>query len=343
MVTLIGFCKSRQITIVSCVENEELPQMDVGTTMPSVVSLPSATPSTEASTLSPMDNPVVSIPRTPSHSATAGSCTVIEETNASPRLTELAPKTNEKEKLLFLAYALISVNEGGLETLPSSLFTNISEQLSISELQTSYIMLSRSVSYVASTFLTAFVMDTFRATHRYLAVVLSFGAICCCVIPFIKEYSAHFVMWSVLGMCSGTIDVSLPVYVYRRWPTKGSNYYLVLLVIFRIAKLLTPLLIQVWVQISGGYGFALFLIAAVAVCGSSIAMCLDTPQHDKFRFGFCIKCGVIIRINRDCYTMNWSSNWSLLNVVGRSMLPWKRPIHQRVPRKSRKSCPSTPH
>ena len=225
----------------------------------------------------------------PSASPTPGLSITIPDA-ADNTIDEIQSQTKEIEndKLLFLSYALISINEGGLETLSSSLFTNISEQLSISELQTSYIMLCRSISYVAATFLTAFVLDRFRATHLYFGGLLIIGAICCCAIPFIQEYSAHFVMWSVLGMCSGTMDVSLPVYAYRRWPKKATNYYLALLVIYGIAKLVNPLLIQLSVQISGEYGFTLFMIAGIALSGSFIALCLDTPQHDKFRFDFCI-------------------------------------------------------
>ena len=224
-------------------------------------------------------------------SASSSAEPVDSTTFSLPALDPEDETINENGKILFLSYALISINEGGLETLSSSLFTNISEQLSISELQTSYIMLSRSVSYVASTLLTAFVLDRFRATHRYYAVVLLLGAICCCAIPFIQEYSAHFAMWSVLGMCSATMDVAMPVYVYRRWPQKATNYFIVLLSTYGIAKLVNPLLIQVSVQMMGGYANTLFLIAAIAVSGSSLLLCLDTPQHDKFRFRFCIPYG----------------------------------------------------
>merc|ERR1719325_222029 len=65
-------------------------------------------------------------------------------------------------KLLFLCYCLGAVDYGCLETMVASLFSDISAQLGTSELQMSYIVLCRALSYIFSTFIAAFVMDKFQ-------------------------------------------------------------------------------------------------------------------------------------------------------------------------------------
>merc|ERR1719414_1460860 len=105
--------------------------------------------------------------------------------------------TTTHTKLLFLCYCLGAVDYGCLETMVASLFSDVSEQLGTSELQMSYIVLGRALSYIFSTFIAAFVMDKFRESHRYYGSVLILGAVATMMIPFTSMYALQMCLWGM--------------------------------------------------------------------------------------------------------------------------------------------------
>jgi len=187
------------------------------------------------------------------------------------------------KRWLFICYCLGGVNYGCLETMISSLFSDITQQLHISELETSYIVLGRAFSYIVSTFVAAFVMDRFHASHRYYAAVLIVAAMSTVLIPFSKQYSVHIVLWAMTGYAHGTLDTCLPVYAYRAWTESGSIKYVTFLATKGLTNVTTPLLIQFCVITFGTYSYAVFTIAVGGMAGGVMALCLQTPQHDSLR------------------------------------------------------------
>ena len=125
------------------------------------------------------------------------SITSIEvRTPSTPKAPANDPDTSFQEKLFFICYALIAVDYGALETLPASLFSDITEQLNCSEMETSYLILGRTLGYCGATFATAFVMDKVEASHRYYSSILILGVIATVLIPIVSEYYVQIMLWA---------------------------------------------------------------------------------------------------------------------------------------------------
>lgn len=126
-------------------------------------------------------------------------------------------ETRDNKNLLSMCYCIIAVFNGCQEVLPSALFSDISKQLGTSELQTSYIFMIRNVSYIASTFIAALVIDKCYSSHQYYAVVLIFGAAATALIPFCSQYFVQCGLFAVTGMSLATMDTFCPGLVYNNY------------------------------------------------------------------------------------------------------------------------------
>merc|ERR1719361_1450959 len=207
----------------------------------------------------------------------------LKESTESSSPADNGDSNTTHKKLLFLCYCLCAVDYGCLETMVASLFSDVSEQLGTSELQMSYIVLGRALSYIFSTFIAAFVIDKFRESHRYYGMVLILGAVATVMIPFTSIYAVQMCLWGMTGFVHGTIDTALPVYAYRGWDEGGAIKYVTFLAIKGATNTFTPLIIQFSVSVLGEYKYALFAIALNAVAAGVLALCLKTPQHDVLR------------------------------------------------------------
>merc|ERR1719295_633188 len=192
-------------------------------------------------------------------------------------------KTIVLGRCLFICYCLSCAVYGCLDALASSLFNDLTEQLGTTELQTSYIVLVRTIGYIVSTFLGAFMVDKFKASHRYFAAVLITGATATALIPFFRQYYVQMLLWAATGMVNGTVDTSLTVYTYRFWSEKGSSKYVIYMIICCCCRMVFPLMIETSINVFGCYRYALFVVTFMAITGSLMALCLDTPQHDEMR------------------------------------------------------------
>ena len=183
----------------------------------------------------------------------------------------------------YLCYALTFGTIGILWALPSALFTQIAHQLDITDLQTSYVILCRNIGYIASCLATAFVLDKFKETHKALAVCLIGAGISCSLIPFTTNYWMQCLLWAILGISTGTVDVTCPVYVFRKWrdnpTTKLSTFQFILSGVL----LVTPLLIELSISLFDDYCWSMLLISVCPVLGAWILMKLPTPLHDAMR------------------------------------------------------------
>lgn len=118
--------------------------------------------------------------------------------------------SSRHDHLLFICYILIAIEFGFLENLHSSLFTDLAVQLNASEMETSILLLSRTVGYTLSTVIAAVVLDKFQKSHRYLAAVLVLGAMAKLVIPYTTSYPIQMALWFMIGSTHGTVDTCLP-------------------------------------------------------------------------------------------------------------------------------------
>merc|ERR1719361_305808 len=207
----------------------------------------------------------------------------LKESTESSSPADNGDSNTTHKKLLFLCYCLCAVDYGCLETMVASLFSDVSEQLGTSELQMSYIVLGRALSYIFSTFIAAFVIDKFRESHRYYGIILILGAVATVMIPFTSIYAVQMFLWGMTGFVHGTIDTALPVYAYRGWDEGGAIKYVTFLAIKGATNTFTPLIIQFSMSILGEYKYALFAIACNAIIAGTLALCLKTPRHDALR------------------------------------------------------------
>ena len=115
-----------------------------------------------------------------------------------------------KKWLLFLCYCIGAVIYGCLETAIASLFSDITEQLGVDEMETSYIVLAKAFSYIVATVAAAFVMDKFRESHRFYGFVLIICGGAVAAIPFTTDYLLQMGCWSMTGFAHGTLDTALP-------------------------------------------------------------------------------------------------------------------------------------
>lgn len=68
-------------------------------------------------------------------------------------------------------------SQGIAYLLPGSLFSEMSDQLHTTKLETSYIMLSCSIGVIVGSISAGFVVDRFTSTHRYVAVFSTMEAV----------------------------------------------------------------------------------------------------------------------------------------------------------------------
>ena len=148
----------------------------------------------------PFLSPSTTMPQCANKAAERSIASIEVRTSSTPKAPANDPHSSFQEQVLFICYALIAVDYGALETLPASLFSDITEQLNCSEMETSYLILGRTLGYCGATFATAFVMDKVEASHRYYSTILMLGVIATVVIPIVSEYYVQIMLWA--GTCT---------------------------------------------------------------------------------------------------------------------------------------------
>lgn len=98
----------------------------------------------------------------------------------------------------------------------SSLFENLNADINSSVQATSYIFAARTASYMIATIIGGIMMEKYpNSIHRYLALILVIGSITTASQPLTDQYAVQLSLWCGIGFCSGTLDLALPVLIYR--------------------------------------------------------------------------------------------------------------------------------
>ena len=134
-----------------------------------------------------------------------------------------------------------------------------------------------------SSMITAYIIDKFAETHRISAFLLTVSALAVALMSFIDSLLQQYVLWCVVGAAAGLIEVAAPVFAFRAFTRDAAKKWFVLLMAAGSCKMLTPLVIQLSISLSGDYSYGLYIVSLPGLICAVLMLLLPTPRHDKLR------------------------------------------------------------
>ena len=184
-----------------------------------------------------------------------------------------------RKLILFLAYVLLTLCLGALETLGGSLYNQLESQLNTSAQTIAYMLSLKPIISGVAALITAWVLDKFVNSHYYICIMSIITSVIISLMPQMKELWQMYCAFAVIGYAIGTIMSAYPVLTLRLYPNNNRAWF-GLLVIYGISKTTTPILLEASIQIfDGSYGPVLYFVSVLFIILSVILGCMQTPQH----------------------------------------------------------------
>ena len=172
---------------------------------------------------------------------------------------------------------------GFVETFHSAIFVELESQLQTNTATIASLITVKSIAFGISAVIYAIILDSCVKTHRIVALLLCLSATSIATVPWINDPIPMFIVFILIGISWGTINVCYPVYIYRAFPNSQQRMFYIAMTIYGISKTVLPLIIQLSVTMTGSYQYALYLISFVAMFTAIILLILPTPLHDANR------------------------------------------------------------
>lgn len=196
--------------------------------------------------------------------------------------TEKLAKEPNKTKY-FYVYSLMYLYFGFIISLSGGLYQELKLQLHTSTHLIGYLFTIRSIAFIISAIISAYIIDNIKNSHKFISLSLILCSISICLIYYVINTWHMFIIFTFIGFGMGTCELCIPVLTFRLFPNKGPRMFLISTVIYGIAKLLSPVLIQLSIYFIGKYYIATYIISFNGILFSIIICFLDTPKHDNLR------------------------------------------------------------
>ena len=181
-------------------------------------------------------------------------------------------------------YALMVISLGCVETFGATIYTELGDQLKVRTDDIAFIFTCKAIAFGVSAVFCAWMLDYFVQTHRYIAFTMLLSSISIMIIPFTQNIALMYILFIIIGYGLGTIFVCFPVYIFRLYPShKQSLLIYIMLAIYGMAKVVLPLTIQLSIQESGEYLWALLFLSFLTLFDAICLLFVNTPEHDKLR------------------------------------------------------------
>eukprot|EP01084_Bolivina_argentea_P020497 38117_1 len=186
--------------------------------------------------------------------------------------------------LFMLIYGLLFTFEG-VVCVPNAMYIDIQNALNTSTGTVSWMFSIMAMCGVASSLLSGLILDKFKETHRYLALVVIIGIIAILSIPFAMTINVPVmcVVFGLIGYCDAAILTCVPVFIFRAFPTTGRHVFFIACTTNSITWIVLPIAIQVSIDAAGHYYYPLISVCAIGLFAVCTSLCLPTPQHDELR------------------------------------------------------------
>eukprot|EP01084_Bolivina_argentea_P167681 290960_1 len=207
--------------------------------------------------------------------------------SATTNDTKNGVDNNKRRSRIFCLYCMMAICAGVMEPLGPTLYIELQDQLSISESAIAFSFTTRSIAAIISSIISGKVVDCCIESHRYIAFISIVFIVSIIYLPFVQHIYALHVVFGVVGFTYNAHMMVIFIYVLRLYSEEkrqdaGHRLYIIL-VMYGITKTVYPLLVQLCIQYSSEYVYALYSVLIIFVVEIVLLLIFTTPTHDKLR------------------------------------------------------------
>eukprot|EP01084_Bolivina_argentea_P209867 357400_1 len=203
--------------------------------------------------------------------------------NESSNSTSSSKAKTAKKFIYFTMYILIYAFHGCLLSMPGAIYLELQQQLNTSSQTISWIYSSMAISSACSAILSGIIIQKFKSTHKYLAVMVLLEVIALCVIPFNQHVYIAFILFIAVGAGYSAVDICASVFIFRAFPIDGQHKFFLTQTVLSICSTSMPLIIELSLNKTNEYYIPLIIVAFIGFIFVFMAVLIPTPRHDELR------------------------------------------------------------
>eukprot|EP01084_Bolivina_argentea_P260644 440220_1 len=197
-------------------------------------------------------------------------------------ITKIKKGKSLHKRNTYIIYLMITFAFGAIQSSPSTLIPQFERQINLSNISDiSWLFAARSLGYFCSTIIVGIQLDWFDNTHYFASLTMIISLIPFIFMNIVTNFDIFIAFWFIIGFVTGTMEISVPVYIWRLYATSASTRYTLIGVMSGIGGTIMPLVIQLSLYIFKSYNIALYILAFMLFITAFFLIVYKTPKHES--------------------------------------------------------------